>query len=118
MRLREPLLYAVAAFVDALSRDARKKRGAIATHAPRGVGEERRLRATRKLVGLRQQHEERNVSEPIDELLVERREWMARIHHHHYAGKARCGPQVSADELAPMRAHANIEIASSGISGM
>src|SRR5437868_10351643 len=54
LRLREPLLDAVATFVDALSRDARKKRGAIATEAPRGFCDERRLSATRELVRLRQ----------------------------------------------------------------
>src|SRR5690242_5281167 len=53
LRSREPRAHAVATFVDALSRDARKKRGAITTQAARGVGDKRRLRATRKLVGLR-----------------------------------------------------------------
>src|SRR6266852_4367906 len=78
----EPLLEAVAAFVDALSRNARKKRHAIVTKTRAELARERRLRSARELVRLGQQDKKRNIAQPIDELLVDRRERVTGVHHH------------------------------------
>src|SRR3954464_13119628 len=75
----EPLLEPVAAFVDALSRNARKKRHAITTETLMEFAQERGLCRARELVRFGKQGKKWNVAQPVDELLVDRREWMTGV---------------------------------------
>src|SRR5207244_13501712 len=102
----QPPAEQVAAFLYALSRYARKERRAPTTELPAHITHERRLCAARKLVRLGKKHKQAQFAEPFDELQIQRRHRMARIHDEHDADERSCRLKIHAYQPGPFGEHA------------